>query len=121
MRGDGVLTVAARMRYPISAESGVILGDLDDLRMETRELLDSASPGAREEWKKLERRFPSELEVRRGLIALSSAELDEMRSKVRRFRDILAASRREAETSGGTLVRDPHHADYLALPFTFLR
>jgi len=78
------------MRYPICSESRRVLDELDHLRTEARALLDAASPGAREEWEKLESRFPSDLEIRRGHIALSKPELDEMRSKVQRFRDILA-------------------------------
>jgi len=78
------------MSYQMSPEARRILKDVDHLRTEARALLSVASPGAREEWEKLESRFPSDLEIRRGFIALSTPELDEMRSKIRRFRDILA-------------------------------
>ena len=97
-RRDRVLRVIARdMRYSICPESRRILDELDHLRTEARTLLDAASPGAREEWEKLESRFPSDLEIRRGLIAISKPELHEMRSKVRRFRDILATGPRSPQ------------------------
>jgi hypothetical protein len=70
------------------------LEDLGHLRTAARALLDEASPGAREEWMRFEDRFPSDVEIRRGFIALSKPELEEMWSKVRPFRDILAAGRR---------------------------
>jgi hypothetical protein len=89
-RRDRVVRVIARMKYPICPESRRVLDELDHLRTDARALLDAASPGAREEWEKLESRFPSDLEIRRGHIALSKPQLDEMRSKVQRFRDILA-------------------------------
>lgn len=87
------------MLYPISPESRSILVELDHLRTAARALLEFASPGACDEWTKLENRFPSELELRRGMIALSTSDLREMRSKARRFRDILATSRRAAQVS----------------------
>lgn len=100
-RRDRVLRVIARdMRYSICPESRRILDELDHLRTEARTLLDAASPGAREEWEKLESRFPSDLEIRRGLIAISKPELHEMRSKVRRFRDILATGQRSPQVEG---------------------
>jgi hypothetical protein len=71
------------------------------------------SPGAREEWEKLENRFPSELEIRRGIIALSKPELDEMRSKVRRFRDILAIGHRSPQVAGA-FHRDLDDGDQVA-------
>jgi hypothetical protein len=89
------------MTYLLCPESRRILDELDHLRAEARALLDAASPGARGEWAKLESRLPSDLEIQRGIIALSESELDEMRSKVRRFRDILAAGHRSPRVAGG--------------------
>jgi hypothetical protein len=101
------------MSYPICPESRRDLDELDHLRTEARVLLDSASPGAREEWEKLEGRFPSELEIRFGIIALSKPELDEMRSKVRRFRDILATGHRTPQVAGA-FDRDLDDGDQVA-------
>jgi hypothetical protein len=81
------------MTYPISPESRRLLDELDHLRSAARALLDLASPDASKEWTKFERRFPSGLELLQGAISLSRPELEEMRSKARRFRDILEASR----------------------------
>jgi hypothetical protein len=78
------------MRHLISPDSHSILDDLDVLQVETRSLLDMASPDARAEWEKLESRFPTSVEIRGGFIALSNPELHEIRAKVRRFRDILS-------------------------------
>jgi hypothetical protein len=108
-----VVRVTARMKYPICPESRRILDELDYLRTEARALLDAASPGAREEWEKLESRFPSDLEIRRGIIGLSKPELDEMRSKVRRFRDILATDYGSPQAAGGS-EPDPDDGDHVA-------
>lgn len=89
----------ARTLYPISPEGRRILDELDHLRTAARALLDAASRAACEEWTKFESRFPSEVELRRGVIALSTSELKEMQSKVRRFRDILTTARREPNVS----------------------
>ena len=94
--------MSARTLYPMSPESLGILAELDHLRTAARALLEFASRGARDEWTKLENRFPSELELRRGIIVLSISELKEMQSKVRRFRDILATSRRAEQASEAT-------------------
>lgn len=88
------------MKHLISPDSHSILDDLDVLQVETRSLLDVASPDARAEWERLETRFPSAVEIRGGFIALSHPELHEMRAKVRRFRDILS-------NSTGRAVRGP--------------
>jgi hypothetical protein len=87
------------MEYPISPESRRLLEDLARLRTEAGALLHEASPAARDEWWKLESRFPSEEEIRRGFTAVSKPELEEMRSKVRRFRDILMRGRRGPQSS----------------------
>jgi hypothetical protein len=81
------------MRYPLSSESRSILDDLSHLRAAAQALLHDASLEARAEWKKLESRLPSDVEIQQGLITLSKTKLDEMRSKIRRFRDILASQR----------------------------
>ena len=78
------------VKQQISPEIRSILRDLDDLRGAVTRLLHVASPSAREEWDRMERRFPFEDDVRSGMIPLSKSELMLMRSKVRRFRDILA-------------------------------
>ena len=79
------------VRHQVSPEISTILRDLDDLCAAARRLLHVASPGAREEWEKMERRFPFEGDVQGGMIFLSKSELILMHSKVRRFRDILAS------------------------------
>jgi hypothetical protein len=79
------------VRHRVSPEIRTILRDLDELCAAARRLLHIASPGAREEWEKMESRFPFEGDVHGGMILLSKAELMLMHSKVRRFRDILAS------------------------------
>jgi hypothetical protein len=81
------------MTYPISPESRQLLDELDHLRSAARALLDLASRDASDEWTKFERRFPTGPELLQGAISLSRTELEEMRSKARRFRDILEAIR----------------------------
>jgi hypothetical protein len=95
------------MVYPLSPESRSMLVELDHLRAAARALLEFASPGACDEWTKLENRCPSELELRRGGIALSTSELREIQSKVRRFRDILTTSRRSEQASKASAEPDP--------------
>jgi hypothetical protein len=94
------------MPYPISTESRRLLEDLAQLRAEAGALLHKASPGARDEWRKLESRFPSEVEIRRGFMAISKPELEEMRSKIRRFRDILMRGRRGPQISRRIVERE---------------
>jgi len=107
------------MSYPICPESRRVLAELDHLRTEARALLAAASAGAREEWEKLESRFPSDLEIRRGQIALSKPELNEMRSKVKRFRDILATGQRGPQAAddpdGDLRVGDLGSRDHLTI------
>jgi hypothetical protein len=69
-----------------------MLDRLADVRGEAQALLPVASSAAREEWRRLEPFFPSTVEIERGFVTLSRMELREMLSKVRRFRDILAAN-----------------------------
>jgi hypothetical protein len=94
------------MAHPLSPESRRLLEDLAHLRSEARALLGEASPGARDEWQKLERRFPSEVEICRGSIEVSKPELEEMRSKLRRFRDILMRGRRGPQMSRSIVERN---------------
>jgi hypothetical protein len=94
------------MKYPISPESRRLLEDLAHLRTEAGALLHEASPAARDEWWKLESRFPSEEEIRRGFTAVSKPELEEMRSKVRRFRDILMRGRQGPQISRSIVERE---------------
>jgi hypothetical protein len=62
----------------------------------------------------IESRFPSDLEIRRGIITLSKPELDEMRSKVRRFRDILATGHQSPRV-GNSFDRDLDGAQVAAV------
>jgi hypothetical protein len=94
------------MRHLISSDGHNILDDLDVLQAETRSLLDVASPDARAEWENLESRFPTTVEIRGGFILLSNPELHEMRSKVRRFRDILS-NQPGAPSAGQSASRTP--------------
>ena len=61
----------------------------------------------------MEIRLPSELEMRRGIIALSTSELREILAKVRRFRDILATIRRASQGSEAGTAGDPGSGDYV--------
>jgi hypothetical protein len=79
------------MKHSIGLEDRRTLDELHRLRCDARALLDAASPAARKEWKNLENRLPSTSEMTHGTIALSTPELNAICSKVRRFRDILAA------------------------------
>ena len=110
---EGRVAVSARTLYPLSSETRNILGELDQLRTAARTLLEFASPGACDEWTKLENRLPSEVELRRGIIALSISELKEMHSKVLRFRDILATSRRAAQVSQASVDHDPDSDEHV--------
>ena len=105
--------MSARILYPMSPESGRILAELDHLRTAARTLLEFASPGACDEWTKLENRLPSELERRRGIIALSTSELKEMQSKARRFRDILGTFRQSEQASEAKADADPGGGEHV--------
>src|SRR3954468_21474663 len=95
------------MRHRITEQGKRSLRALRVLREEIPSLLDVASPAAREEWGKLESRLPSSEEIDKGYIGLSEETLDEILSKVRRFRDILgAASRRPARRADESVAAD---------------
>jgi hypothetical protein len=94
------------MAYPISPESRRLLEDLAHLRSEAGALLHEASPEARDEWRNFESRFPSEEDIRGGFTTVSQPELEEMRSKVQRFRDILMRGRRGPQISRGIVEHE---------------
>ena len=56
------------------------------------DLLALASPAAQREWEALRFQWPSEVDLRKGIIALSDDELELMRSKALRFVRILEAA-----------------------------
>ena len=90
------------MKYTITRETSRILKELTKLAESLQEQLPSISPEARSEWDELRLRWPSELEVRQGTIALTEDELSIMESKVRRFHDILTARSSSPRNTGAS-------------------
>jgi hypothetical protein len=74
------------MRYKLTEGTQNRLRDLLNLIRETRPCLAVASPSVRDEWDRIRGRFPSDDDVRQGYTSLSELELEEMRSKIQRFR-----------------------------------
>ena len=96
------------MRHRITEQGKRSLRALRVLTEEIPSLLDLASPAAREEWGKLESRLPSSKEIEDGFIEFSDETLDEILSKMRRFRDILGAARRPPLRAGEPAVSQVH-------------
>ena len=85
------------MKNRLTETTLCLLNELQALGQAVPKLLDRASPAAREEWGKLERRMPSAAEIKAGMTWLTEAELEEMAVKARRFRDILNGTGPRAE------------------------
>lgn len=74
------------MRYKLTEGTQNRLRDLLNLIRETRPCLAAASPSVRAEWDRIRGRFPSDDDARQGYTSLSELELEEIRSKIQRFR-----------------------------------
>ena len=74
------------MRYKLTQGTETRLNDLLRLIRETRPSLGAASPLIRDEWDRIRGRFPSDDDARQGYTSLSEIEIEELRSKVQRFR-----------------------------------
>jgi len=77
------------MRHKITSRTVSLLAELVELGESIESHLAVASPAARDEWQNQRLRWPSEIEMRQGSVALSDEELEVMRAKVKRFNDIL--------------------------------
>jgi hypothetical protein len=85
-----------------------LLGELHALAEEIEEsLLSLASDAARVEWRSLRDAWPSEIEVRRGVVGLAEDDLEWMVSKVKRFRQILRALAGAPRTPAAPIVVAP--------------
>ena len=82
------------MRYAVTAQTERLLADLASLADAAEDRLSFASAAAQREWEAMRYRWPSEVDLRDGSIALSDHQLELMRSKVMRFVSILEAARR---------------------------
>jgi hypothetical protein len=87
------------MRYTVTARTEKLVADLARLAEAAENRLALASAAAQREWKAVRFQWPSEVDLRTGVIELSDDELERMRSKVRRFVSIL-------ESVGSTTLRD---------------
>lgn len=90
------------MKYTVTARTETLVADLASLAEAAEDRLALASAAARSEWEAVRFRWPSEIELRNGIITLSDDELELMRSKVMRFVSILeaAAVRAISDTRG---------------------
>jgi len=94
------------MRYKVTARTEWLVAELDHLADAAKVRVALASTEAQREWEAFRLRWPSEVELRRGNIALSDDELALMRSKVERFVSILGTmesgrpSNAEVRTAG---------------------
>jgi len=76
-------------KHRITERMRAIVGDLRAMEEIVRRRLDAASPEARSEWGKLCARIPTCQELELETLALSEAELEQMKSKTCRFAEIL--------------------------------
>ena len=77
------------MRHKITSKTVSLIAEMVQLGESVEAHLWVASPAARDEWRSQRLRWPSEIELRQGSIALSDDELEVMRAKVKRFNEIL--------------------------------
>jgi hypothetical protein len=77
------------MNHPVTQEIRILVEEIHGLRQVIEVRLALASAAARDEWDKLCARIPRREELEAGLISLCVAELEEMRSKIARFAQIL--------------------------------
>ena len=74
------------MRYKLDEGTQTRVRDLLRLIGETRPCLATAPAAVRAEWDRIRGRFPSEDDARQGYTSLSQFEIEELRSRVQRFR-----------------------------------
>ena len=80
------------MKYTVTSRTKSLVAELSSLAEAAEDRLALASAEAQREWKAVRFRWPSEVELRKGIIALSDDELVLMRTKVMRFVSILGAA-----------------------------
>ena len=76
--------------------TGAIVLELRRLARELQPYLRYASPDARDEWRRLQATWPSDLELRRGSSGVSDSYLEEIEARMRRFGQILRAQSKQA-------------------------
>jgi hypothetical protein len=79
------------MRYAVTSRTESLVAELVGLAEAAQDRLALASAEAQREWEAVRFRWPSEVELRKGVIELSDDDLAVMRSKVMRFVSILGA------------------------------
>jgi len=80
------------MRYTVTSRTKSLVAELSMLAEAAEDRLALASAEAQREWQAVRFRWPSEVELRKGTIALSDDDLVLMRAKVMRFVSILGAA-----------------------------
>lgn len=80
------------MRYTVTSRTKSLVAELSMLAEAAEDRLALASAEAQREWEAVRFLWPSEVELRRGTIALSDDDLVLMRAKVMRFVSILGAA-----------------------------
>jgi hypothetical protein len=80
------------MRYTVTSRTESLVAELSSLAKAADDRLALASAEAQMEWEAVRFRWPSEVELRKGMIALSDDDLVLMRAKVMRFVSILGAA-----------------------------
>ena len=76
--------------------TGAIVLELRRLARELEPNLRYASPDARDEWRRLQATWPSDLELRMGTAGVSDTCLEEMEAKIRRFGQLLRVQSKRA-------------------------
>ena len=91
------------MRYTVTSRTESLVAELASLAETAEDRLALASAEAQREWQAVRLRWPSEVELHKGIIELSDDDLALMRSKVIRFVTILGA----AESARSSKVEIP--------------
>jgi hypothetical protein len=103
------------MRYKVTARTESLVAELATLAEVAEDRLAFASAEAQREWEAFRFRWPSQVELRKGIIALSDDEVAIMRSKAKRFVSILGAAESARRSNAGIRAVDRRAAADLRL------
>ena len=81
------------MRFKMTPITSRLLEDLNLLSLDIEPRLELVSAAARGEWREMRSRFPTVQDVAGGFSPISDEQLEVMRAKVIRFREIIGLRR----------------------------
>jgi len=79
------------MRHKVTKRTEALVEELQSLLAETQSWLRLASAAAQGEWHGLKSRAPTRADLSQGFLTIPEQELEEMCSKLKRFRTVVSA------------------------------